>query len=338
MISRYREAGVDIDAGNTAVQLIREAVRSTFGPEVLQQFGGFSGLFRLPGEEAEILAATADGVGTKVLVAVHCGRHDTIGEDLVNHCVNDLLTTGARPLFFMDYIAMGKLQLEVVRDLVGGIAKGCREHGCALLGGETAEMPDVYRTGEYDLAGFLVGLVEGGRLLDPSGIRPGDRLIGLASNGLHTNGYSLARKLLFEEEGLSPTDRLPWGEEVGEALLRVHQSYLRTLGPLLETGRIQSLAHITGGGLVDNLPRALPPGCVAHIRTEAWSVPRLFTFLEERGRIPREEMFRTFNMGIGMVAVVRPEEVEPCLAELKTGVEGFLIGEVVEGTGPVQLV
>jgi len=339
----YRQAGVDIDAGNEAVRRIKALARSTFTPGVLSEIGLFGGLFRLDAAAwpEPVLVASADGVGTKLKVAFRAGRHDTVGEDLVNHCVNDILVQGARPLFFLDYIATGRLSPDVVAQVVTGLARGCRENGCALLGGETAEMPGFYADGEYDLAGFIVGAVDRSRVVTGHGIRPGDALVGVPSSGLHTNGYSLARRIVFDVAGLdvdSVVEEL--GGTIGEALLAPHRSYLRLIEPLLSDDLLLGLAHITGGGLTDNLPRIFPAGTAARIDRAAWDVPRLFRFLQRIGDVPADDMYRTFNMGIGLVAVVRPGHVDRVLGRLREAGEGSarVIGEIVEGGGSVAYV
>ncbi|MGE0703250.1 MAG: phosphoribosylformylglycinamidine cyclo-ligase [Vicinamibacterales bacterium] len=302
----YRSAGVDIDAGNEAVRRIRSLARSTFTPGVLSDIGSFGGLFRLDTGACRepVLVASADGVGTKLKIAFMMGKHDTVGADLVNHCVNDILVQGARPLFFLDYLATGRLLPEVAEQVVAGVANGCRENGCALLGGETAEMPGFYADGEYDIAGFIVGLVDRTRLIDGRSIVPGDAVIGLRSAGLHTNGYSLARRVLFEGEGLRAETVVPeLGIAVGEALLAPHRSYLRVATPLLEEGLVKGMAHITGGGITENLPRILPQGCAAVIDPGAWNVPPIFRLIQRLGQVPVDDMRRSFNMGIGMALV-----------------------------------
>jgi phosphoribosylformylglycinamidine cyclo-ligase len=310
---------------------------------VLSDIGSFGGLFRLEasGYEEPVLVSSADGVGTKLKVAFMTGRHDTVGADLVNHCVNDIVVQGARPLFFLDYLATGRLSPQIVQEVVAGVASGCRANHCALLGGETAEMPGFYRDGEYDLAGFIVGLVERRRILDGRAIVPGDALIGLRSAGLHTNGYSLARQILFEGLGCAPdTFVSALGGTVGEALLAPHRSYLSVLGPALDAGLLKGLAHITGGGLTENLPRILPDGCDAVIVRAAWELPAIFAFLQQAGRIDAAEMFRVFNMGIGMVAVCDRGDVDRvCRSLERAGEDGaVVIGEVVPGRGVVRYV
>ncbi|MFB3855414.1 MAG: phosphoribosylformylglycinamidine cyclo-ligase [Vicinamibacterales bacterium] len=337
----YKSSGVNIDAGNEAVRRIKGLARSTFTSGVLSEIGSFGGLFRLePGQYADpVLVASADGVGTKLKVAFMAGRHDTVGEDLVNHCVNDILVQGARPLFFMDYLATGRLSPEVAEQVVAGIARGCRTNGCALLGGETAEMPGFYAEGEYDLAGFIVGVVERNRVIDGSTLQPGDVLIGLPSNGLHTNGYSLARRIAFETLGLrvdSYVDAI--GETIGEALLRVHISYLSAIAPLLEKpGLVRALAHITGGGITDNLPRVMPEGTAAVIRCDAWAVPPIFRFLAEAGQIPIDDLYRTFNMGIGLIVATNAASAAEVIRSLRARhVWAVAIGEIVEGDRTVR--
>ena len=333
----YRAAGVDIDAASRLVQRVRDLARQTFTPGVLSDIGAFGGLFQPEwGHHRQpVLVASADGVGTKLKVAFLAARHDTVGVDLVNHCVNDVLVQGARPLFFLDYLATGRLAPDVSAAVVQGLAQGCIENGCALLGGETAEMPGFYAAGEYDLAGFIVGIVDRGRLIDGSAIAPGDCLIGLPSSGLHTNGFSLARRIVFDTLGLrvdTPVDEL--GSRVGDELLRPHRSYLRAITRLLESspGLVKGLAHITGGGLTDNVPRVLPPGTAARIVRD-WQAPPVFGFLQREGNVPEDEMYRTFNMGIGMVVVVAPGSSAAARALLaEAGEPGAVpIGTVVEG-------
>jgi phosphoribosylformylglycinamidine cyclo-ligase len=282
--------------------------------------------------------SSADGVGTKLKVAFMTGRHDTVGADLVNHCVNDILVQGARPLFFLDYLATGRLSPEIAEQVIAGVARGCRENGCALIGGETAEMPGFYGNGEYDIAGFIVGIVERARIVDGRTIEPGDVLIGLPSAGLHTNGYSLARRVLFEHAGFKPGDFVPeLGTTIGEALLAPHRSYLRLVLPLLDTGLIKGMAHITGGGITDNLPRILPDECSAAIDAAAWDVPPIFTLLRSRGGIEIAEMFRTFNMGIGLIMVCAAANREQVLRHLAdAGEPAMVIGRIVPGAREVR--
>jgi phosphoribosylformylglycinamidine cyclo-ligase len=321
----YKDSGVDIEAGNEVVQRIRALAKRTFTAGVLSEIGSFGGLFALPadGVREPVLVASADGVGTKLRVAFMTGVHDTIGRDLVNHCVNDILVQGARPLFFLDYLATGKLEPDVAVQIVDGLASACRDNGCALLGGETAEMPGFYAAGEYDVAGFIVGLVDRARIVDGRAIRAGDRLIGIPSSGLHTNGYSLARRIAFELAGLEVGAVVPeLGGTIGEALLVPHRSYLRLIAPLLETGRIKGMAHITGGGITDNLPRVLPEGLEAVVDRSAWPVPPIFQWLQREGNVPDDDMMRTFNMGIGLILVCAPEHAAPMLGDLATAGEG----------------
>jgi len=336
----YKASGVDIDAGNEAVRRIRSLARGTFTPGVLSDIGSFGGLFRLDRDRYQepVLVSSADGVGTKLKVAFMTGRHGTVGADLVNHCVNDILVQGAEPLFFLDYLATGRLDPVVAAEVVGGIAGACRENGCALLGGETAEMPGFYADGEYDIAGFIVGIVERSRVIDGRSIVPGDVLIGLPSAGLHTNGYSLARRVLFETTGWTADTVVPeLGATLGDALLAPHRSYLPLVRPLLPRQTLKGLAHITGGGITENLPRVLPEGCSAEIDLRAWRVPALFQLLQERGQIPRDEMFRAFNMGIGLVLVCAPGETERIINTLaRTGEpHAVRIGFVVSGSREV---
>jgi phosphoribosylformylglycinamidine cyclo-ligase len=336
----YAAAGVDIDAAHQAMKGVAALVRSTATADTLSELGSFGGLYRVPRDaKSPVLVASTDGVGTKLKVAFTSGRHDTVGEDLVNHCVNDILVQGARPLFFLDYVGVGKLEPGVVEALVEGVARGCRANGCALLGGETAEMPDMYAPGEYDLAGTIVGMVEEDRVLDGRAIRPGDALVALASSGLHTNGYSLARRIVFERMGLGMDDAFPEEEgSVADVLLRVHKSYLKSLYPLIEAGRVRGLAHITGGGLTDNVPRILPPGVDARFDRGTWTVPALFRVLQREGGVEQAEMFRAFNMGVGMVAVVGAEDADAAVRDLRAaGEQAWIAGEVVPGDSKVVL-
>ncbi|MDP6538537.1 MAG: phosphoribosylformylglycinamidine cyclo-ligase [Planctomycetota bacterium] len=335
----YRDAGVDIAAQDEALARARDAIRASFTPGVLGDVGSFGGLFDLGrvGAEGQVLVASADGVGTKLEVAVRCGVYDGVGRDLVQHCINDILVQGARPLFFMDYVGTGRLAPEVVSAVIGGCANACADNGLALLGGETAEMPGLYRDGDFDLVGFIVGSVARDRILDGSRVRPGDVLIGLGSDGLHTNGYSLARKICFEREGLDVDDRPAEleGRSVGEVLLAPHRSYLEPLWPALEAGRIHALAHITGGGLRDNLPRVLG-GHHARVTRGSWEIGSLFRFLCERGGLDVDEAYQVFNMGIGMVVVAAVDEAEELARELsERGERTAIIGTVGEGPGPV---
>ncbi len=338
----YRDSGVDIDRQNEALRRIKKLVRSTKTPGVLSDLGSFGGLFRpdLSGRESPVLVASCDGIGTKLRVAFDTGVHDSVGRDLVNHCVNDILVQGAKPLFFMDYVATGRLDPHVLASVVEGIARGCRETRCALLGGETAEMPGFYADGEYDVAGFVLGLVDGKRLIDGSRIRAGDTLIGLPSAGLHTNGFSLARKIVFELAGLRPDDFVEeLGSSAGQSLLAEHRCYLPALAAPVERGWIRGMAHITGGGMVDNLPRVLPAGTAARVERGSWPVPPIFTFLQRTGGVEEPEMDRTFNMGIGMVLVVDPHQTDTIEAHLREcGEAHFRIGEVVAGEPAVVYV
>jgi phosphoribosylformylglycinamidine cyclo-ligase len=329
----YKAAGVDIDAGNEVVRRIRGLARGTHTRGVVSELGSFGGLFHLGarGYRDPVLVSSADGVGTKLRVAFLTGIHDTIGLDLVNHCVNDILVQGAEPLFFFDYLATGRLDPDVAVQIVEGLARGCRENGCALLGGETAEMPGFYADGEYDVAGFIVGAVERERLIDGRSIAPGDVLIGISSSGLHTNGYSLARSIVFDTLGLTVTDRVEaLGLPVGEALLTPHRSYLPIVRPLLASGAIKGMAHITGGGITDNLPRVLPKGTEAVVRSGSWDVPPIFRWLERAGGVPREDMLRTFNMGVGLILIVGSGDTDRVLAALSG--EGRVIGAIASAS------
>ena len=337
----YRDAGVDIDAANEAKSRIRRLARETFTPNVMTEIGSFGGMFRADfGKMREpVLVSSADGVGTKLRVAFMTGIHNTVGRDLVGHCVNDILVQGARPLFFLDYIAAGRLVPETVAQIVEGVARGCREASCALIGGETAEMPGFYADGEYDVAGFIVGIVDRQHIIDGSRIHVGDLLIGLPSVGLHTNGYSLARKLLFEVAGYSAdtlVDEL--GCTVGEELLKPHHGYLGALDGLLESGMIRGLVHITGGGLLENPPRILPEGTAVEIDGGAWPRLPVFDLLARLGRVPDQEMYRTFNMGIGMVIVVTPSDAAAVREHLEQhGMKHYDIGKIVEGDRSVSI-
>ena len=345
-MTNYKSSGVDIDAGNEVVRRVKRLARSTFTSGVLSDIGSFGGLFEptLTGLDRPVLVASADGVGTKLRVGFMIGRHDTVGRDLVNHCVNDVLVQGASPLFFLDYLATGRLSPDVSAAVIEGVASGCRENHCALLGGETAEMPGFYGDGEYDLAGFIVGLVDRSRLIDGQQIETGDLLIGLPSAGLHTNGYSLARRIVFDIAGLSVDSELDGvepGATVGDILLRPHRAYLRTLAPLLGSPGgtvVRGLAHITGGGLTENLPRVLPEGKSAQIERSAWVVPPIFRYLQRTGDVSDHDMFRTFNMGIGMVLVCAPADVDDVQTRIaETGESNAaIIGRVTDGNGQVE--
>jgi phosphoribosylformylglycinamidine cyclo-ligase len=332
----YRDVGVDLDAAERAKERLKDLVASTRDAYTLSELGLFGGLYQVPdGLATPVLVSSADGVGTKLKVAFAAGRHDTVGQCLVNHCVNDILVQGARPLFFLDYLATGAMDEAVVTQVVRGVAVACKENACSLLGGETAQMPDLYAADEYDLAGFIVGVVERGRILDGSQIRAGDVLLGLASSGLHTNGYTLARRIVFDAMGLGVDDEMPGtGRSVAQELLAVHRSYLRVLWPLLEAASVRGLAHVTGGGIPGNLPRILPEGVGAVVDRGAWEVPPVFRALQEGGKVDRFEMDRVFNMGIGMVAVVRPEDAEPAASAVRAaGVEVWTLGNVEPGRG-----
>jgi phosphoribosylformylglycinamidine cyclo-ligase len=334
--SAYRAAGVDIDVQDRALGGIKELVRSTVTPGVLSELGSFGGLFRLDltGYREPVLVSSADGVGTKLMVARLAGDYSSVGRDLVNHCVNDILVQGARPLFFLDYVGAGVLEEAAMLQLVGGVAKGCRENGCALLGGETAEMPGFYHEGDYELVGFIVGIVDRPLLLDGSRVVGGDRLIGLPSAGLHTNGYSLARRALLEVAGLGLDSRLSGDSRtLRDVLLAPHLSYLSALRDLLEDPGLHALAHITGGGLTDNLPRVLPHGLGATIARAAWEVPVEFREIQRWTEVEEDEMYRVFNMGIGMVAVVAAEACERLLqALIGAGQAPVVIGSVGKGS------
>lgn len=325
----YRQAGVDIDAGNQAVELIKPAVKRTIRPEVMGGLGGFGGLFALDLKKypEPVLVSGTDGVGTKLKLAFQMNRHDTIGQDAVAMCVNDILVQGAEPLFFLDYLAVGKLVPERVAEVVGGIAKGCELAGCALVGGETAEMPGFYAEGEYDIAGFSVGAVNRPDLIDGSQIQDGDILIGLPSSGFHSNGYSLVRKIFTPELWDKVYPEL--GETLGDALIRPTRIYVKSVLPLLGSGKILGMAHITGGGLTENIPRILPEGLGVKIDRSAWMVPALFNLLQKMGEVEEAEMLRTFNMGIGFVLIVHPHDVEEIQTQLQaTGETCFVFGEV----------
>jgi len=336
----YASAGVDLDAADDSKDRIKRLVESTFTAGARGAFGGFGGMFRVPeGARKPLLVASADGVGTKIKVAIEADRHDGIGHCLVNHCVNDILVQGAKPLFFLDYVAFGKLLPAVVESVVAGVAAGCRENGVSLIGGETAEMPGLYTPPDYDLAGFIVGWVEEDEVITPAGVRDGDVLVGLASSGLHTNGYSLARHIVTERLHLGPHDVFPEsaGRSVADVLLAVHRSYLPILGGAL--GRIHAMAHITGGGIPGNLDRALPAHLDAVVETAAWEIPAAFRVLEEAGRVDRAEMYRAFNMGVGMIVIAGTADAAHIrdLAS-QAGVDSWKIGHIRPGTGRVHLV
>ena len=328
----YRDAGVDIDEADRAVGAIRKMARATFTKGVLTDIGSFGGCFALPKMKHPVLVSSVDGVGTKLKIAFATGRHETIGEDLVNHCVNDIAVQGASPLFFLDYLAVGKLDAGVAAKVVSGIARGCKTNGCALIGGETAEMPGMYQDGEYDLAGAIVGAVEKTKIITGAKVRAGDALLALASTGLHTNGYSLARKLLFEVAKLTPESRLEeTGSILADELLQVHRSYLRPIQLLIEKGSLAAAAHITGGGITDNLPRVLPKGLAAAIETGSWQTPPLFEMLRKIGQVPEEDWRRTFNLGVGMIFVVPQAKLGAAQKALKkAGEKPWIIGEIIK--------
>ena len=336
----YKSSGVNIDAGNETVRRIKGLARATFTPGVLSEIGSFGGLFSLGTAWRDpVLVSSADGVGTKLKIAFMTGRHDTIGVDLVNHCVNDILVQGAVPLFFLDYLATGALSPDVAEQIVSGLAQACRANGCALLGGETAEMPGFYAAGEYDVAGFIVGAVEREQLITGRRISPGDVLVAVPSSGLHTNGYSLARRIVFEHLGLTVDARVPaLGETVGEALLRPHRSYLSLMRPLLAAGHIRGMAHITGGGVTDNLPRILPAGTRARVDRTSWEVPPLFRWLGEAGQVPAEDQWRSFNMGMGLVLAVAEGDVDEVLGVLRSSGEAGarVVGGIEAGDPSVR--
>lgn len=336
----YADAGVDINAGTAAVDMMKSHVKKTFRPEVLTDLGGFGGLFALDTAKYKnpVLVSGTDGVGTKLKIAFLTNRHDTIGIDAVAMCANDILVQGAEPLFFLDYLAVGKLRPEQVADIVKGIAEGCQQAGCALIGGETAEMPGFYAEDEYDVAGFVVGVVDREKIIDGSTIAPGDKLIGLTSSGLHSNGYSLARKVLIEVGGYEMQEIIkPLDRSLGEELLEPTRIYIKQVLPLLEKFQIKGMAHITGGGLTENVPRVLPKGCKVLIDRKTWQIPPIFKLIQETGQVAEEEMLRTFNMGIGLVMIVPAEQAEEILGSLaEQGEKASIIGEVIEGDPSVE--
>jgi phosphoribosylformylglycinamidine cyclo-ligase len=337
----YKSAGVDIDAGNKFVEMIKPFVKSTFRPEVLTDIGGFGGLFGLKGGYKEpVLVSGTDGVGTKLRAAFMADRHDTVGIDLVAMSVNDILVTGAEPLFFLDYFACGKLEPERHSKVVSGIAEGCRQAGCALIGGETAEMPGFYAEGEYDLAGFAVGIAEKSKIIDGSKIKPGDRLVGLASSGLHSNGYSLARKVFFDAAGLKIDSYVPeLKKTVADELLTPTRIYVKNVLALINDIDVKGLSHITGGGITENLPRVFPQGCRARVRKGSWEILPVFKFIRENGRIDEAEMLRDFNMGIGLIAVLGAEEADSFAKEAEAlGERAYIIGEIIAGEKGVEYV
>ena len=338
----YSDSGVDIDAATRATERIRQLAGATFNERTLSDIGSFGGMFdgAFPNLAQPVLVASADGVGTKLKIAFLTGVHNTIGRDLVNHCVNDILVQGARPLFFLDYIATGKLSTDVIAGIIEGVARGCRENGCVLLGGETAEMPGFYQEGEYDIAGFIVGVVDREKVIDGKSIRPGDVLLALPSVGLHTNGYSLARKLFLDIAGYQVrTEVQELGTTVGAALLQPHLSYLRPLQGLLDTGKIKGLAHITGGGLTDNIPRILPDETAVQIEKGSWPVLPIFTMMQRIGNVSESEMYRTFNMGVGMVIVCSPANADAIASHLVDLDENcYRIGTVTSGNRDVLII
>ncbi|MBU0479496.1 MAG: phosphoribosylformylglycinamidine cyclo-ligase [Proteobacteria bacterium] len=343
--SRYVEAGVDIDKGNDFVERIKPLVKDTFQRGVLTDIGGFGGLFALGGDRYKdpVLVSSTDGVGTKLTVAQLCGKHDTIGIDLVAMCVNDVIVSGARPLFFLDYFAIGKLDTDLATDVVKGIAKGCKIAKCSLIGGETAEMPGLYKPGEYDLAGFTVGIAERDNIIDGSGIRVGHKIIGLASSGVHSNGYSLVRKIFFDEKGLGVNDHIEeLGCTVGEELIKPTRIYVDPLLNIIKNFKVHGMVHVTGGGFFDNIPRVLPKTCKAVIESGSWAIPPVFSYMCKNGNVSPEEMFRTFNCGIGMVLVVEEEQAEDiCFQLAALGETTFTIGEIAtregDGDNPVEI-
>ncbi|CAN5686605.1 phosphoribosylformylglycinamidine cyclo-ligase [soil metagenome] len=336
----YGAAGVDREVAARAKHRIAELVESTRTGDVVSRAGGFGGLFRVPaGFSSPVMVSSADGVGTKLKVAMLADRHDTVGVDLVNHCVNDILVEGARPLFFLDYIGMGRLEQRIVVELVDGLARGCRDNGCVLLGGETAELPDFYAPGEYDLAGFIVGMVDEDARPGFHRVATGNALIGLAASGFHTNGYSLLRRLLFDRMGLTVEDRYPdSSESVGDVLLRPHRSYLHSLLPLIASGTVRALSHITGGGIPENLLRIMPDGVGAAIDRSSWVVPPEFLAVQRLGNVSDDEMFLTFNMGVGMIAVVLSEHAESTVTALReAGEDAWVVGTLRTGQREVTL-
>jgi phosphoribosylformylglycinamidine cyclo-ligase len=332
----YASAGVDVDLGNRLKRRIQSLVKQTHGPQVLGKIGGFGGLFApdLSGMREPVLVASIDGVGTKLKIAFAMDKHDTVGADLVNHCVNDIAVLGARPLFFLDYIGCERLEPQIFHQLLRGFSRACRSAGCALIGGETAQLPGMYLKGEYDLAGCIVGVIDRARIIDGSKIKPGDVVLGLDSNGLHTNGYSLARKILFGKMRLKIDSRMPGSTAtIGRELLRMHKNYQPLLAKV-PSGVIKGLAHITGGGLIDNLPRVLPDNCDAVIETENWPVPRIFQILQRNGKVDPMEMYQVFNMGIGMVVIISEHDAKRTISTLRAK----QIGRIERGGGKTRLV
>ena len=336
----YRDAGVNIDAANEALHTVKELVKRTFNDHVLDDIGSFGAMYQLNlhGLEEPVLVSSVDGVGTKLKLAFMTNKHDTVGIDLVSHCVNDILVQGARPLFFLDYLALGKLHPDTVVQVVRGLATGCRYAGCALIGGETAEMPDMYQEDEYDLAGTIVGVVDKKRIVDGSAIHEGDAIIGLPSSGLHTNGYSLARKICFEVAGLGVHDPMPGvGRTVAEALMEPHISYAKLMQIVMKVVKVKGMAHITGGGITENLPRILPDGLGAEINLSSWNSPPLFRFLQETGNVSEAEMLRTFNMGVGYLFVVSAQQAEKAMETVElAGQQCMHVGRIITGEGEVH--
>jgi len=341
----YLSSGVDIDAGNEAVSRMKAHIRSTFNPNVLADVGSFGGMFSLAGISAfehPVLVSSIDGVGTKLKVAIAMNRHDTVGQDIVNHCINDILVQGARPLFFLDYFATGKLSPTIAEDIVKGIATACREAGCVLLGGETAEMPGIYSETDYDLAGCIVGIVERSRIIDGSAVQAGDSVVGIASSGLHTNGFSLARRVLLDTEGgaFSVHDTPSClTQTLGEELLSVHRCYAPSVLPLLNEFDVHGMVHLTGGGFYDNIPRVLPSDCSVTIDRRSWVVPPIFQLIQDLGNVPEPEMFRTLNMGIGFVLIVPPDQAPLLVHRLNSaGEHAYIVGNVHRGVHEVDIV
>ncbi|MYE90485.1 phosphoribosylformylglycinamidine cyclo-ligase [Candidatus Poribacteria bacterium] len=336
----YASTGVSIDAQDDALERIKPLLQSTRRPEVLSEVGNFGGLFALGEYEKPVLVSSTDSVGTKLKVAFMTGRHDTIGFDIVAHCGNDILVQGAEPLFFLDYIGTSRLHPEVIEQIVSGVAAGCREIGCALIGGEIAELPELYTMGEYDLAGTIVGVVEESQLITGSRIAPGDLLVGLGSLGLHTNGFSLARRIVFEVCGYDVDQYIPeLSTTIGSELLAYHKSYVKNVLTLRKCCDIKGIAHITGGGLSDNIIRILPPNCCAKVRKGAWEIPPVFPFLQEKGGVDEAEMYHVFNMGVGLVLVLPPNQIDMAIASLReSGESPSLIGEIIHGEKCVQII
>lgn len=338
----YANAGVDIDKADEFVKSIKKIAKTTFRSGVIGEIGGFGGMFspNITGMESPVLVSSTDGVGTKLKIANMMEKHDTVGIDLVAMCVNDIIVQGAKPLFFLDYLSMGKLETKIAKDVISGIAEGCRQAGCALIGGETAEMPGFYKDKEYDLAGFVVGLVENSKIIDGSGIHVGDQVVGISSSGLHSNGYSLVRKVCFEILGLKIDSHVPeLGRTIGEELLTPTRIYSETVHSIIKDLPVFGLAHITGGGITDNIVRVIPDGCSVLLRRNSWDVPPVFTYLQRAGNISEKEMMRTFNNGVGMVAVVREKSTQEILDRLIAMKENaFVIGEVIEKKGAIDKV